>query len=163
MSETLMLFHGAPGKSWNLNMLGCHSGKSHKKTFNSRKLSKLSKLSSVEYWRMWTLNFFYPKLKFSWIQISYFGLDTWKTQIPSLTWITLGKRDEFHVLVVSWALARCPVLLLRCAEGKFCQTRFCFSCFNFSGSEQTLHSSCSLHRAEKLSCFAFPRPGRAPT
>lgn len=157
MSETLMLFRWAPGKSWNINMPGCHSGKSHKR------LLIQGSCWSCRLWRTEGCGHWTFLSKVGWIQISYLGLDTWKTQIPSLTWITLGKRDEFHVLVVSWALARCPVLLLRCAEGKFCQTRFCFSCFNFSGSEQTLHSSCSLHRAEKLSCFAFPRPGRAPT
>lgn len=67
-----------------------------------------------------------------------------------------------------WAgLAKCPVLLLCCAEGKLFQTRLCL-CWPASATStffrfgiQTLHRR--MQRNIKVVLFAFHRPGRATT
>lgn len=130
-----------PGKAGILTCLNATVGKPYK-TFHSRKCQ----LSSVERRRQnryghWTLH---PKL-------DEFKLHSVENAIPEwLGWIPENSNpisDVDHLREEWWipcagceqALARCPVLLLRCAEAKLFQSRFhlCWpasAASNFSGS-----------------------------
>lgn len=69
-----------------------------------------------------------------------------KTQIPFLTWITLGKSDKFDVLVVSrpWqsALFCCYAVLMQNAFRPAADPLQQLQLFRFK--IQTLHSSCGI-------------------